>query len=80
MTGAVRRIEDFVVENAEVQGEAKTNGVCWGELRLCNIGGILHGRLVELRTCRKTSECTLYASWAAVAATLRFSPEANSAR
>lgn len=38
---AVRRIQDLVVEDTEVERETKTDGMCWGEFGLCNVGGIL---------------------------------------
>jgi len=41
VTGTVGRVEDFVVEDTEVQGETKTDGVGGGEFGLCDIGGVL---------------------------------------
>jgi hypothetical protein len=41
VTSSVRRVQDFVVEDREVQRETETNRVCWSELSLCNVGGIL---------------------------------------
>jgi hypothetical protein len=41
VTSSVRRVQDFVVEDREVQRETKANRVCWSELGLCNVGGIL---------------------------------------
>jgi hypothetical protein len=38
---AIGGIQDLVVENREVEGQAKTDGVGWGELGLRNIGSIL---------------------------------------
>lgn len=42
VAGAIGRVEDFVVEDAEVEGKTKTDGVCWGEFSLCNIRSILY--------------------------------------
>jgi hypothetical protein len=42
MAGTVRRVEDLVVEDGEVQGETKTDGMRRGELGLSNIGGVLY--------------------------------------
>jgi hypothetical protein len=42
---AVRRVQDLVVEDGEVQGETETDGVGRGELSLGNIGGALRGRV-----------------------------------
>jgi hypothetical protein len=47
VTGTVRRVQDLVVENGEVEGQAETNGMSWGELSLCNIGGILDKRIIS---------------------------------
>ena len=41
VTGSVRRVQDFIVEDREVQRKTETNRVCWSELSLCNVGGIL---------------------------------------
>jgi hypothetical protein len=41
VTSSVRRVEDFVVEDREVQCETEANRVCRSELSLCNVGGIL---------------------------------------
>ena len=41
MAGTVGRVEDFVVEDTEIEGEAQTNGVSGGQFGLCNIRGIL---------------------------------------
>jgi hypothetical protein len=40
---AVRRIQDLVVEDTEVERETKTDGMRWGEFGLCNVGSILGG-------------------------------------
>ena len=34
-------VQDLVVEDGEVERKAKADWVSWGELRLCNIGGVL---------------------------------------
>jgi hypothetical protein len=77
MACSVRRVEDLVIEDGEVQGEAETDGVSGSKLRLRNIGGALN-RLAE--ATKSAGGPALYASWAAVAAPLRLSPEANSAK
>ena len=41
VTSSVRRVQDFVVEDREVQSETEANRVCWSELSLCDVGGIL---------------------------------------
>lgn len=41
VAGAVGRVEDLVVEDGEVQGKTKANGVGRGEISLGNIGGVL---------------------------------------
>ena len=41
MACTVRRIQDLVVEDREVQGEAETDWVSRSELSLRDIGGIL---------------------------------------
>ena len=41
VASTVRRIQDLVVENGEVEGETKTDGVGRGEISLGNIGGVL---------------------------------------
>ena len=47
VAGAVRRIQDLVVEDREVQGEAETDGVGWGQLGLGDVGGVLRNTLVS---------------------------------
>ena len=39
----IRRVEDFVVEDGEVQRETKTDWVSWGEVSAGNFGGVLVG-------------------------------------
>jgi hypothetical protein len=41
VAGAVRRVEDLVVENGEVKGETETDGVGRSKLGLGDIGGVL---------------------------------------
>lgn len=41
MASTVGRVQDLVVENGEVEGETKTDGVGRGEISLGNIGGVL---------------------------------------
>lgn len=56
MASAVRRIQNLIVEDTEVEREAKTDGMCWSELSLCDIGGILVTRLdgvLSLRGARQ---------------------------
>lgn len=45
----IRRVEDLVVEDGEVQGETQTDGVSGGEVGLGNIGSVLfmHGQLLS---------------------------------
>ena len=40
---AVGRVKDLVVEDREVQGETKADGVSGGEIGLGNVGGVLFG-------------------------------------
>ena len=47
MACAVGRVEDLVVEDREVQGETKADGVSWGKVGLGNIGGILSGTVSQ---------------------------------
>jgi hypothetical protein len=35
------RVEDFIVENGEVEREAKTDGVCWWEFSYGDVGGLV---------------------------------------
>jgi hypothetical protein len=44
----VRRVEDFVVEDAEVEGEAEADRVGWSKLSLRDIRGVL-GSLISRR-------------------------------
>ena len=38
MASLVGRVEDLVVEDGEVQGETKADGMCWGKVSLSNVG------------------------------------------
>ncbi len=79
MASSVGGVQNLVVEDGEIQRKTETNGVSWGKLGLGDIRSILlqlASKVVE----KASPNFTLYASWAAVAATLRFSPDANSAR
>lgn len=42
VASAVRRVQDLVVEDREVKGKAKTDGVGRSKLGLCNVGSILY--------------------------------------
>ena len=41
VAGTVGRVEDLVVEDGEVEGEAEADGVRRGELGLGDVGGVL---------------------------------------
>jgi len=41
MASLVRRVQDLVVKDGEVQGKTKTNWVGWGKVGLRNLGGCL---------------------------------------
>ena len=45
----IGRVEDFVVENGEIESETETDWMCWCEISLCDFGGSLIGleRLVS---------------------------------
>ena len=80
MASLIGGVEDLVVEDGEVQRETETDGVGGCELGLGDVGGSLSARVSGQSRSGEPLHHTLYASCAAVAATLRFSPEANSAR
>jgi hypothetical protein len=42
VAGAIRRVEDLVVEDGEVEGEAEADWVGWGQLGLSDVGGALY--------------------------------------
>ena len=60
MTRTVRAVENFVVEDREVEGEAETDGVSGSELGLGNVGGVLQ-MLLEIvsQSCAGVYELTL---------------------
>jgi hypothetical protein len=41
MASLVGRVEDFVVEDREVEGETKTYWVSWGKISAGDFGGVL---------------------------------------
>ena len=41
MAGAIRRVQDLVVKDGEVERKTKADGMRWGQLGLSNIGGVL---------------------------------------
>ena len=41
MAGTVGRVEDFIVEDGEVESETETDGVRGGQVSLRNVGGVL---------------------------------------
>jgi hypothetical protein len=44
VASAVGRVEDLVVEDREVKGQTQPDRVGWGELGLCDVGGVLYGK------------------------------------
>lgn len=48
--GPVRVVEDFIVEDWEVEGQAKPNRVCWLHLPLANLKSLLV-RLLGILHC-----------------------------
>jgi hypothetical protein len=59
------RIENLVVEDGEIEGKAQTDGVCWGEVSVCNFSSCLVslkrlvGRSLTLVANSKLSEITV---------------------
>ena len=53
MAGTVGRVQDLVVEDGEVEGQAKADGVGGGELGLGNVGGTLRGGQVSASSNRR---------------------------
>lgn len=50
--GLLGRVEDFVVEDGEVEGQAQPDGVCWLHVLLADVEGLLVGLLRVLhRVC-----------------------------
>lgn len=43
--GLLGRVEDFVVEDGEVEGQAQPDGVCWLHVLLADVEGLLVGLL-----------------------------------
>ena len=41
MASLIRRVEDLVVEDGEVESKTKANGVCWGKIGLSDFGCVL---------------------------------------
>lgn len=59
--GLLRRVEDFVVEDGEVEGQAQSDGVCWLHVLLADVEGFLVGLLRVLHrvcTMQITSDLT----------------------
>jgi len=48
---AVGGVQDLVVEDGEVEGKTKANGVSGGQLGLGNVGSILERKLVMTIQC-----------------------------
>lgn len=44
MASTVGRVQDLVVEDGEVEGQAEADGVGWGQLGLGDVGSVLRGR------------------------------------
>lgn len=65
MTRLIRRVQNLIVENREVQGKAEPDWVCWCEVSLCDLGGILVslegqvGRVLALGTEGKFGQITV---------------------
>lgn len=65
MASLVRRVQDLIVENREVECKAKTDWVCWREIGLGNFGGVLVcleglvGRLLSLVANGELSKVTV---------------------
>lgn len=43
--GLLGRVEDFIVEDGEVEGQAQPDGVCWLHVLLADVEGVLVGLL-----------------------------------
>lgn len=41
MAGLIWRVQNLVVEHAEVQGKAEADRMCWCEVSRCNFGSVL---------------------------------------
>jgi hypothetical protein len=64
----IRRVEDLIVEDGEVEGKTKADWVCWCKVGLGNFGSILVsleglvGRLLSLVANRKLSKVSVVIS------------------
>ena len=52
MACTIRRVKNLVVEDGEVQGETKADGVSRGEVGLGNVGGVLLTELMIITEAR----------------------------
>jgi hypothetical protein len=41
LASLVRSIEDLIIEDRKVEGQAETDGVCWGKIGVGDLGGSL---------------------------------------
>lgn len=60
--GLLRRVEDFVVEDGEVEGQAQPDGVCWLHVLLADVEGLLVGLLRVLHRVLTTQTTTSHFS------------------
>lgn len=56
--GLLGRVEDFVVEDGEVEGQAQPDGVCWLHVLLADVEGVLVGLLRVLHRVFTTQRDT----------------------
>ncbi len=56
--GLLGRVEDFVVEDGEVEGQAQPDGVCWLHVLLADVEGLLVGLLRVLHRVLTTQTTT----------------------
>ena len=64
--GLLGRVEDFVVEDGEVEGQAQPDGVCWLHVLLADVEGVLVSLLRVLHrvfTTQKTQQSLFFATW-----------------
>ena len=54
--GLLGRVEDFVVEDGEVEGQAQPDGVCWLHVLLADVEGVLVSLLRVLHRVFTTQE------------------------
>jgi hypothetical protein len=72
MAGLIRRIQDLIVENGEVEGQTQADWVGWCKVSLCNFGGVLVsleglvGRLLSLVANGELSKVTVVITLPAV--------------